>query len=59
MKKKPNLPLLRSVLLFTNYFLIIAALYQLKPASRSISLLNRSAARIYPMYGLPPHSLWA
>lgn len=28
--------LLRSILLFTNYFLIIAALYQLKPASRSI-----------------------
>lgn len=28
--------LIRGILLFTNYFLIIAALYQLKPASRSI-----------------------
>ncbi|MDX8404842.1 MAG: Npt1/Npt2 family nucleotide transporter [Mariprofundus sp.] len=36
MGNKRNLPLLRSILLFTNYFLIIAALYQLKPASRSI-----------------------
>lgn len=31
-------PLLRCVFLFTNFFLIIAALYHLKPASRSIFL---------------------
>ncbi|MFA7388626.1 MAG: Npt1/Npt2 family nucleotide transporter [Thiohalobacteraceae bacterium] len=31
-----SLRLTRSVLLFTNFFLIIAALYHLKPASRSI-----------------------
>ena len=35
MKRKRYL-LLRSSLLFANFFLIIAALYQLKPASRSI-----------------------
>jgi len=29
-------PLIRVALLFTNFFLIIAALYQLKPASRSL-----------------------
>lgn len=29
-------PLIRCVLLFTNFFLIIAALYHLKPASRSL-----------------------
>ena len=33
-----NRPLLRCVFLFTNFFLIIAALYHLKPASRSIFL---------------------
>jgi len=36
MKLERNMPLVRCILLFTNYFLIIAALYQLKPASRSI-----------------------
>ena len=31
-------PLLRTILLFTNFFLIIMALYHLKPASRSLIL---------------------
>jgi AAA family ATP:ADP antiporter len=30
--------IVRTVLLFTNFFLIIAALYHLKPASRSLFL---------------------
>lgn len=46
MEKKPNLPLLRSILLFTNYFLIIAALYQLKPASRSIFIEQIGSAHL-------------
>ncbi len=36
--KTQDRPLLRCVFLFTNFFLIIAALYHLKPASRSIFL---------------------
>jgi ATP:ADP antiporter, AAA family len=35
--------LLRGVLLFTNFFLIIAALYHLKPASRSIFITSLGA----------------
>jgi len=46
MENKRNLPLLRSILLFTNYFLIIAALYQLKPASRSIFIEQVGSAHL-------------
>ena len=46
MEHKRNLPLLRSILLFTNYFLIIAALYQLKPASRSIFIEQVGSAHL-------------
>ena len=35
MRSDRYLPLIRSILLFMNFFLIIATLYQLKPASRS------------------------
>jgi AAA family ATP:ADP antiporter len=41
-----NSRLAQSVLLFTNFFLIIAALYHLKPASRSIFITALSADQL-------------
>ncbi len=41
-----NSPLAKSLLLFTNFFLIIAALYHLKPASRAIFITALSADQL-------------
>ena len=43
---RPARPLLRAILLFVNFFLVLLAYYQVKPASRSLFLEYGNAAQL-------------